>query len=76
MGFTGTNTAVAYFRRLMADSNGVPTEVVTNQLVADLTPEMLSGSGVPAATSAVQFVALNNAWSVACWCPGERVLPV
>jgi len=58
-------TAPQYFNKLMAD--GAATITPEEQLVSDLKPEMLSGSGYPAPTTAAADLAVtssNIAWRV------------
>ena len=65
-GYGETNTSTAYFRYLMSDGSGNVTGNLQDQLVSDLTPLLLGGSGVPVAETASAFSSANNAWSVLC----------
>ena len=66
LGFTGSETSTAYFRRLLAPEAGQVVERRQDWLVPDLSFWALGGPGLREAAAAKDFGPENNAWQVVC----------
>ncbi len=66
LGFTGSESSTAYFRRLLSNEAGRAVEWLEDQIAPDLKPFYLNGPGLPKAASAEAFGPENHAWQVVC----------